>query len=227
MRRLTPAFTLIEMLVVIGILSVLVAILLPALRSAREAAKTVVCMSDMRQEYLLVAMIDADTSYLVPFYSNATGPHGTTFIDRPGYNGNMAWVTILDQWAGFFPEWPFKKRGTVCPAFPLHLTDPAVSSYKWCYAWNTAAGDGLTMPMRMADARPSGIVSGDSVMHPNPAAAGGFYYFAGQPFWAGAFGYLEMIDFRHRGAANFLHVGGDVSELEESDMNEGIFLLER
>jgi len=64
--QLHHAFTLVELLVVIGIIAVLISILLPALRKARESANRAACLSNMRQIGIASALYAAQFKGRVP-----------------------------------------------------------------------------------------------------------------------------------------------------------------
>jgi prepilin-type N-terminal cleavage/methylation domain-containing protein/prepilin-type processing-associated H-X9-DG protein len=66
--RPQKAFTLVELLVVIGIISILIAMLLPALNKARDAAKSVSCLSNLRQLGQSMLMYQNDNRGSYPFY---------------------------------------------------------------------------------------------------------------------------------------------------------------
>jgi prepilin-type N-terminal cleavage/methylation domain-containing protein/prepilin-type processing-associated H-X9-DG protein len=78
--RLKPkAFTLVELLVVIGIIALLISILLPALSRARRSANTIVCSSNMKQITLGMIMYAEANNGAIP--GNAW-TSGAFLVDR-------------------------------------------------------------------------------------------------------------------------------------------------
>jgi prepilin-type N-terminal cleavage/methylation domain-containing protein/prepilin-type processing-associated H-X9-DG protein len=98
--KMQKGFTLIELLVVIAIIAVLVAILLPALNSARETARSAVCMANLRQ------LGQAEIYY----YTEWNGGTAWTRHDTPT-NYGLYWAGQL--WKTVFKKIPSNSDSTM------------------------------------------------------------------------------------------------------------------
>jgi prepilin-type N-terminal cleavage/methylation domain-containing protein/prepilin-type processing-associated H-X9-DG protein len=75
-----PAFTLVELLVVIGIIAVLIAILLPAVARAKEQARMVACQSNLRQVGMAMVMYTNENKQRFPFHADGGGMHREDWV---------------------------------------------------------------------------------------------------------------------------------------------------
>lgn len=87
------AFTLIELLVVISIISLLIAILLPALSNARDAARTSQCLSGMRQIYIGLCGYTSDHKQWVPAFYGMEDQAGNSVGMQYYFADAASWAT--------------------------------------------------------------------------------------------------------------------------------------
>jgi prepilin-type N-terminal cleavage/methylation domain-containing protein len=124
MRKQGRAFTLVELLVVIAIIGILIALLLPAVQAAREAARRQQCASNLRQLGLALHTYHA---------SNRSLPAGAACFDimhsdTSGHGWNrQAWTVTV---------YPFLEHDDLFDKYDPNLKGS--SGTNWWGTWNTS-----------------------------------------------------------------------------------------
>ncbi len=150
--RSRRAFTLVELLVVIGIIAVLISILLPALNRAREQAKTTQCMANLKQIANGFVMYANDNRGYIPgpitAWWSATVPPGQSITgpfmrnSAGGYNASYTWPFFLARYMGYKQYYPGYGDNQATNTVDGEKLDPKFRSVFTCPSWGSDGSDG-------------------------------------------------------------------------------------
>ncbi|MCA9154793.1 MAG: DUF1559 domain-containing protein [Planctomycetales bacterium] len=113
-----PAFTLVELLVVIAIIGVLVAMLLPAVQSAREAARRTQCKNNMKQIILAIHNYHDTLRIFPPGYISNNPGTNSSWCRSGGVQGAPWTVLIL----------PYAEQNNLYDQFDFNVPFQATSN---------------------------------------------------------------------------------------------------
>ncbi len=114
------AFTLVELLVVIGIIAVLIGVLLPSLRAAREAANRTKCAANMRSAIQALVIYTSENKGWLP------GPHtsGRGWNHTPNIDGNSFGLDAVGPNERHTDETPVQNFDWMSPTLGKVMTLP-------------------------------------------------------------------------------------------------------
>ncbi|MEX1089833.1 MAG: prepilin-type N-terminal cleavage/methylation domain-containing protein [Phycisphaeraceae bacterium] len=138
-RRLTRGFTLVELLVVIAIIALLIALLLPVLGSARDAARSAICLSNLRQLNFGIASYTQEWKGWYTPSNQDKPPPQRWFWGGAGGNWWVFWQMLAGEQAGLSG---IQKKATFwhCPSSPLPPVAPNYDAHHTHYGINEDIG---------------------------------------------------------------------------------------
>lgn len=193
--RKTRAFTLIELLTVIGIIAILAAILIPVISKVRASANTVSCVSNLRQLGAAVQLYTQD-------YGNFPYPNAGADPERP----NPIWFVHL---LPFVDQEKLIQPDSIYHCVECANTHPTRVGQR-TYGYNGQMGG--VKPLEVMKPAET-VVIGDGVLAVSAEESGG-----SNSYWFFELRVFDARDFVHGGKVNLLFADGHVGSLTQDEV---------
>lgn len=203
-------FTLIELLVVVAIIAILASMLLPALSKARERARTITCVNNLKELYLSVQIYCGDyKTKRIPSHMKASGYSTTPWCVDDEWHLTLIYTGYIKAPQYFSPsnknETP---KALLCPSYQGVLIG---GKYRKGWGYNKCTDYGINDYLKgyyPSNPRQCHLPN-EELNRPEKTVYFGDSSSIITPNW----NWITAINERHKTGANFLYLTGHVRSL--------------